>query len=320
MVGLATRVWEHARLAEATTEAVRKLTAPGVAGRRRRARHRRAAARAPTSRPSTCSGRPPRSGTPVDVRLPARPASRAPRPGTSSRGAWSATPAAGTSSGSTPTAARSGSSGSPGSLGDGPPRRRSPASYDVPPGTDVRAIARRLAPAPPTERGDPAGPQGRRRRRCAAAPPTHRGRRRRPGRPTGVGPRRARRAGDRPRRRDARATAPDVVVEAPAGAARATSSPGSPPSAGADGVTSRPPRPGAKDQVARLLTAGAVPPRPRARSASTRPPRALGVHARAGRQGPQGAASCAGCPGGYPDDLIDVDLDALEDATERPTA
>ena len=34
VVGLATRVWEHARLAEATTEAVRKLTAAGVDGRR----------------------------------------------------------------------------------------------------------------------------------------------------------------------------------------------------------------------------------------------------------------------------------------------
>lgn len=31
VIGLATRVWEHARLAEATTEAVRKLTALGVA-------------------------------------------------------------------------------------------------------------------------------------------------------------------------------------------------------------------------------------------------------------------------------------------------
>ena len=30
VVGLATRVWEHARLAEATTDAVRKLTAAGV--------------------------------------------------------------------------------------------------------------------------------------------------------------------------------------------------------------------------------------------------------------------------------------------------
>src|SRR5687767_15701271 len=30
VIGLATRVWEHARLAEATTEAVRKLTALGV--------------------------------------------------------------------------------------------------------------------------------------------------------------------------------------------------------------------------------------------------------------------------------------------------
>src|ERR671913_265381 len=30
VVGLATRVWEHARLAEATTVAVRKLTAAGV--------------------------------------------------------------------------------------------------------------------------------------------------------------------------------------------------------------------------------------------------------------------------------------------------
>ena len=44
VVGLATRVWQHARLAEATTEAVRKLTALGVDARRDRPRHRRAAA------------------------------------------------------------------------------------------------------------------------------------------------------------------------------------------------------------------------------------------------------------------------------------
>ena len=44
VIGLATRVWEHARLAEATTEAVRKLTAAGRPHRRLRPRHRRAAA------------------------------------------------------------------------------------------------------------------------------------------------------------------------------------------------------------------------------------------------------------------------------------
>ena len=44
VVGLATKVWQHARLAEATTEAVRKLTALGVDVDVYRPRHRRAPA------------------------------------------------------------------------------------------------------------------------------------------------------------------------------------------------------------------------------------------------------------------------------------
>ena len=147
VIGLATRVWQHARLADATTDAVRKLTAAGVAVDRGGPRHRRAAAdgrRAGLRR--VLGGHPSRTPVEFDYR---RPGDDAPPPGTSSRGAWSASPDAGTSSGSTPTVARSGSSGSPGSG----PREAvgAPGSYDVPAGTDVRAMARRLAPAAPTE-------------------------------------------------------------------------------------------------------------------------------------------------------------------------
>ncbi len=143
VVGLATKVWEHARLAEATSGAVRKLTAAGV---------------------------------PVDVgaldlvepRLGAdEPAFDVfweaardrcvvefdyQRPGaevtgrTSSRGAWSATRDVGTPSATTATAVRNGSSGSPASRG-APGWWGSPAAYDVPDGVDIREIARRLAPA-----------------------------------------------------------------------------------------------------------------------------------------------------------------------------
>ena len=68
---------------------------------------------------------------------------------------------------------------------------------------------------------------------------------------------------------------------------------------------------GAKDQVARLLQL--VPflhARARA-SASTRPPQALGVPPQQVLADLKVLLMC-GLPGGYPDDLIDVDLDALE--------
>ena len=65
-------------------------------------------------------------------------------PGTSSRGASSATPVVGTSSGSTPTGE---GAGLPALAGRRARRRDgAPGSYDIPAGTDVRDIARRLAP------------------------------------------------------------------------------------------------------------------------------------------------------------------------------
>ena len=145
---LATKVWEHARLAEATTEAVAQAHRRRRRRRPGRARHRRAAAerrRAVVRR--LLGGHPgaPRRST-FDYRRPGD--DRARSPATCSRGASCATPAAGTSSASTPTAARSGSSGSPAWSGRATAGRARPASYEVPPGTDVRATARRLAPAP----------------------------------------------------------------------------------------------------------------------------------------------------------------------------
>ena len=87
-----------------------------------------------------------RSRRPVELRLP--PARATTRPLTRHLAALGRRPllrALVRRRASTPTAARSGSSGSPGSSGAataaGPP-----GSYDVPPGTDVRAVARRLAP------------------------------------------------------------------------------------------------------------------------------------------------------------------------------
>ena len=90
MVGLATRVWQHARLAEATTEAVRKLTA---ARRRRstvsRARHRRAPADAPTSRRFDVFWEATQERTPVEFDYRRSGADRGHAPGTCSRGASS---------------------------------------------------------------------------------------------------------------------------------------------------------------------------------------------------------------------------------------
>jgi proteasome accessory factor B len=149
VIGLATRVWEHQRLAEATTEAVRKLTALGV----------------------------PLDVTNLDI---AEPRLTADEP--SFDVFWEATQERTPvefeyrRSGQTQVATRhlqpwgvvrySGRWYAVGldtdrgeervfrlSRVQGDARRASrPGSYDVPPGTDVRATARRLAPAPTTER------------------------------------------------------------------------------------------------------------------------------------------------------------------------
>ena len=183
VVGLATKVWEHAKLAAATTEAVRKLTAYGVSvdvgaldiGE----------ARIGAEEPSFdvfWAAALERTPVTFDYR---RVGARAQPPGTSSRGAWCASRGAGTPWAGTPTGRTSGSSGSPGSQGaarlDG-----EPGSYRIPPGTDVRAIAERLAPTAPSE---PATVLVRPGGRSAAAPSGHRGHRgRRRPRRRGVGP------------------------------------------------------------------------------------------------------------------------------------
>ena len=148
VVGLATKVWSHAKLAAATTEAVSKLTAYGV----------------PVDVDALDIGEP-RIGadepafdvfwaaalerTAVVVRLPpGRP--RADDPAPAAVGGRALLGAAGTPSGATPTATTSGSSGSRGSSGAARLDGR-PGSYTIPPGTDIRAIAERLAPPPPTE-------------------------------------------------------------------------------------------------------------------------------------------------------------------------
>ena len=109
------------------------------------------------------------------------------------------------------------------------------------------------------------------------------------------------------RRRASRLRA-DVLVESPPELREATcwlAAPMRPPRGS--------PRPGAKRPGRPAADPGAVPA-PHGEVASTRRPRRSGVTpsrwSRTSR-----CCSCAGCPGGYPDDLIDVDLDALE--TER---
>ena len=146
VVGLATRVWEHARLAEATTDAVRKLTAAGVEVD---------VSALDLVEPRLSADEPAfdvfwdatqaRQAVEFDYQRPGYPGSRGSSSAISSRGAWSATPGAGTSWGSTPTAARSGSSGSPGSSAT-PGASVRPASYDIPDGVDLRETTRRLAP------------------------------------------------------------------------------------------------------------------------------------------------------------------------------
>ena len=161
MIGLATRVWQHARLAEATTEALRKLTAAGVDGRPSRARHRRAPADAPTSRRSTSSGRPPRSAR-RSSSTTAAPAHR--RAATRHLQPWGVVPLLRPLVRRRPRHRPRRGAGLPALPGRRarPASAGTPGSYDVPPGTDVRATAVRLAPAPPTGRGGRPGPPGRR--------------------------------------------------------------------------------------------------------------------------------------------------------------
>lgn len=149
VIGLATRVWEHARLAEATTEAVRKLTALGA--QLDVSALDIAAARLAADEPSfDVFWEATQERTPVEFEYR--------RPGedevtTRHLQPWGVVRYSG----------RWYAVGLDTDRGEervfrlsrvvGEARRAGrPGSYDVPPGTDVRATARRLAPAPTTER------------------------------------------------------------------------------------------------------------------------------------------------------------------------
>ena len=181
VIGLAAKVWEHARLAEVTTDAVRKLTAAGVpvdVSALELVQPRLARARAGVRRLLGGDAHPHAGG----LRLPPRRASRS-RRATSSPGAWCGTPAAGTPSAWTPTAARSGSSGSPASTASrastarpAPSRcPRAPTSAPWPggwrrPGRQ-RPRSSSSGPAPATGCAARRGRCERRRRRAPTPPP-----------------------------------------------------------------------------------------------------------------------------------------------------
>ena len=183
MVGLAARVWQHAGLAAATSDALRQAEGGRRRGRPRRPGPRRAAAERRGADLRRRSGRPRCDRDAGRASTTARRRSRARPPGTcepwgvvSYRGRWYVV-------GLRHRPRRpSGCSGSPGSQGDGP--------LDGEPGSYARARGHRPARARRAARPDPAG---RARRRCWSgpgrprpAPAGHRGRRGRRG-PDGEG-------------------------------------------------------------------------------------------------------------------------------------
>ena len=147
VVGLATRVWKHARLAEGDdrrgAQADRGRWEVDGSG----PRPRRAAARADQPALRRVLGRhrgPPGRG----VRLPAPRLPAAPSSGTSSPGCSSGTPAVGPSWGSPHRPGR-GARLPPLTRGRrDAPSDGAPASYDIPDGVDLRATTPRLAPSP----------------------------------------------------------------------------------------------------------------------------------------------------------------------------
>ncbi len=99
VIGLAARVWQHAGLAAATSDALVKLKAAGVTRRPGRARRRAAPAHRRGAGLRAVLGRHPhphRRSASTTARPPSSPR---PRPGTSSPGAWCPTAAGGTSPG-----------------------------------------------------------------------------------------------------------------------------------------------------------------------------------------------------------------------------
>jgi proteasome accessory factor B len=149
VIGLATRVWEHARLAEATTEAVRKLTALGV--QLDVSALDIAEARLTADEPSfDVFWEATQERTPVEFEYrrsgQTQVVTRHLQPWGVVRysGRWYAVGL---------DTDRNEERVFRLSRVQGEARRAGrPGSYDVPPGTDVRATAKRLAPAPTTER------------------------------------------------------------------------------------------------------------------------------------------------------------------------
>ena len=149
VIGLATRVWEHARLAEATTEAVRKLTALGV--QLDVSALDIAEARLTADEPSfDVFWEATQERTPVEFEYrrsgQTQVVTRHLQPWGVVRysGRWYAVGL---------DTDRDEERVFRLSRVQGEARRAGrPGSYDVPPGTDVRATAKRLAPAPTTER------------------------------------------------------------------------------------------------------------------------------------------------------------------------
>ena len=150
VIGLAARVWQHAGLAAATSDALVKLKAAGVSVDRDGARRRPAAARPPRSRPSSRSGTPPAPAP--------RSASTTGRSG-GARGHHPAPPAVGRGLLPRPLVRRRATTPTATAAADLPalPGRRAtvPAdgaagSFEVPAGTDLRALTPRWRPPPPT--------------------------------------------------------------------------------------------------------------------------------------------------------------------------
>jgi proteasome accessory factor B len=149
VIGLATRVWEHARLAEATTEAVRKLTALGV--QLDVSALDIAEARLTADEPAfDVFWEATQERTPVEFEYrrsgQTEVVTRHLQPWGVVRysGRWYAV-GLDTDRGEERVFRLSRVQGEARRAG-------SPGSYDIPPGTDVRATAKRLAPAPTTER------------------------------------------------------------------------------------------------------------------------------------------------------------------------
>ena len=310
VVGLATRVWEHARLAEATTDAVRKLTAAGLEVD---------VSALDIVEPRLSADEPAfdvfwdatqqRQEVEFEYQRPGHP--ERDRPLLRHLQPWGVVRHAGrwyvvgldTDRDEERVFRLSRVVGDARRVG-------AAASYDIPDGVDLRETTRRLAPPPSVVEATLLRAQGRGR---DAAP----GRRERRGRRARARHATARGTGWRSGgtgwpRRSSRSVA-DVVVESPAEPARRDRVAAAGDRGG--GVDARASRKsaasGAKDQVARLLTL--VP------YLHSHPQVRLDETAAAVGSTPEqvvkdlGVLFMCGLPGGFPDDLIDVDLEALED-------